>query len=449
MKKLLLFLFTINSVMYSFPQNTKKCITTRLVNFEKSTSNEYDAAIAKNAQKNIDWKEINNQIENKKDMVIKVPIVIHIIYKQNHPNIGYGTNIPVEQIEDALRILNEDYSKTNSEFPNPPRNTFLTVSANPNIEFCLATIDPDGNPTNGITRTLATNGTGTFDADDNTDSNAMKRDALGGKDGWDPAKYLNIWICDLVNSQGGGMTLGYSYLPGLPFWNAWKDGLVVDYRYFGTTGMAAPSSDGRTPTHEIGHYLGLEHTFCESASGGCCDNDDSNVYDTPATDGVYWGSVNASTNNNTCNDLLYGFTTDLLDMDENYMSYSTNTWMFTQDQASEMTATLNGYRSSLKNSISNGTTVNCTGTVTTDITEYLNELSVNVYPNPSKEKLTILSSDKLITQVCIYNILGEEIYKESVNMKQLLINTSNFSAGLYSIEIQTSDGIVVKKILIG
>ena len=109
----------------------------------------------------------------------------------------------------------------------------------------------------------------------------------------------------------------------------WKDGLVVDYQYFGTISAAA-ASDGRTPTHEIGHYLGLEHTFCESQSGGCCDNDGSNVNDTPATEDIYWGSVTSTTNNNTCNDLSYSniFTTDVLDMDENYMSYASTTWMF-------------------------------------------------------------------------------------------------------------------------
>ena len=53
-----------------------------------------------------------------------------------------------------------------------------------------------------------------------------------------------------------------------------------------------------------------------------------NVDDTPATDDVYFGSVNSSTNNNTCNDLNYGFSGDLLDMDENFMSYASNTWMF-------------------------------------------------------------------------------------------------------------------------
>ena len=165
-----------------------------------------------------------------------------------------------------------------------------------------------------------------WDAD--SESNDMKQSSSGGVDNWDPLRYLNIWVCNLSNSSGGGQTLGYAYLPGLQGSNSqsWKDGLVVDYMFFGTTGSVSSSSDGRTTTHEIGHYLGLSHTFCET--GGCCDNDLDSQYgwgdvdDTPATEEIYFGPVNSNTSNNTCNDLSYSnvFTTNVLDMDENYMS---------------------------------------------------------------------------------------------------------------------------------
>ena len=88
-------------------------------------------------------------------------------------------------------------------------------------------------------------------------------------------------------------------MPGLQSSSqSWKDGLVVDYRFFGTIGNVSASSDGRTATHEIGHYLGLSHTFCESS--GCCDNDLNGNYswgdvdDTPATEDIYFGPVNLS-----------------------------------------------------------------------------------------------------------------------------------------------------------
>ena len=147
------------------------------------------------------------------------------MHRQTHANIGSGTNISNEQIEDAIRILNEDFSKTNSEFPNPPRNTFINLAADVQLQFCLAATDENGNTTSGVTRTSSTKTN--FDA--GTESNDMKKNNTGGKDGWDPAKYLNIWVCNLYNSSGGGITLGYAYLPGLQSWNAWKDGLVIDF----------------------------------------------------------------------------------------------------------------------------------------------------------------------------------------------------------------------------
>ena len=137
--------------------------------------------------------------------VITIPIVVHVIYRQTHANPGIGTNIPNFQIEDQIRILNEDYSKTNSEFPNPPRNTFVNYAGNPNLKFCLATTDPNGNPTTGVTRTLSTKNSFNY----NTESNDMKRNNTGGKDGWDPSKYLNIWVCDIASS-GNTSVLGYA-----------------------------------------------------------------------------------------------------------------------------------------------------------------------------------------------------------------------------------------------
>jgi hypothetical protein len=395
-----------------------------------------------------------------KKTTITIPVVIHIIHRQSHSNIGSGTNIPNIQIEDALRILNEDFSKTNPEFPNPPRNTFLNYWGNPDLEFCLATTDPNGNSTSGITRT-ATAQTN-WDADDNTESNAMKLNSSGGKDSWDPKKYLNIWVCDLTNSQGGGQTLGYAYLPGLLSGfgqNAWKDGLVVDYRYFGTNGIAAPSSDGRTATHEIGHYLGLNHTFsednwpsysCLDSQGNtiCCDRDGGNVDDTPATSDVYWGNVTSTTNNNTCNDLSYAnvFTTDVLDMDENFMSYATATWMFSQGQVDVMMATLNasemnGGRSSLKNS---NISTNCSGIISSALNE-LNE-EISIYPNPSNGKLFI-STSEVIKSIKVTNIIGKEIYSSN-NFNDNSIDLINFNNGVYFINLSTEKGTITKKIIL-
>ena len=439
LKHKILFLLTLISQIL-LAQNMKKCNTTFLVNQEMQLDKEYLENRERIILENKIW--INKNKTTNKSTAVTIPIVVHVIHRSNHVNIGSGTNISDERILDAIRILNEDYSKTNPEFPNPPRNTFLSFAGNPNIQFCLATIDPNGNSTTGITRTMSSKTN--FDPD--TEANDMKQSSTGGKDGWDPSKYLNIWICDLAVSSSGGMTLGYAYLPGLPPWQNWKDGLVVDFQWFGT--IQGAQGDGRTATHEIGHYLGLNHTFCESQSGGCCDNDNNNVDDTPATDGVYWGSVNNSTNNNTCNDISYGFNSDLLDMDENYMSYAQNTWMFTNSQVDAMNATLFGSswgnRSSLINS---NITSNCTGTL--NVNNILNNNQIRIYPNPTKEIITVenlIQTDN--KSIIIKNIIGEIVLTNNTKNKLVSFNLSHLQSGIYFIEFSSDNGVKIEKIIL-
>ena len=435
MKKIFaLSLLIISSTTLTAQVNIKKCLTTPLVQQELKSNSDYLKGREKSIAENNIWLLGNHT----KRSTLNIPVVAHVVHRVSHANVGAGTNISDTQIEDALRILNEDYSKTNPEFPNPPRTTFLTYAGNPDLKFCLATTDPSGNATTGITRTASTKNS--FDAD--TESNDMKKNNTLGKDGWDPSRYLNIWVCNLSN-VGGGQTLGYAYLPGLWANQQWKDGLVVDYQYFGTIGAAAPSSDGRTPTHEIGHYLGLEHTFCESQGGGCCDNDGSNVNDTPAADDdIYWGAVTSATNNNTCNDLSYSniYSTDVLDMDENYMSYASTTWMFSTAQTNVMDATLNGYRSSLKNST---VSMNCNGTV--GVNEYLLE-SMNIFPNPTLGQLHIDSQIK-INKISISNILGKQVFFTE-DFSTNTIDLSSLENGVYFINISTNKGMHIEKIIL-
>jgi hypothetical protein len=425
--------------------NPKKCITTNLVEKELKNNPEYELM----RQNLINYHQENKNVNNKSQSIITIPVVVHVVHRISHSNIGSGTNISDEQIKDQLRVLNEDYSKTNPEFPNPPRNTFISYAGNPEIQFCLATIDPNGNLTTGITRTPSSKTS--FDAD--YESNDMKQISSGGIGNWDPLKYLNIWVVNL-SSSGAGQTLGYAYLPGLQGSNqSWKDGLVVDYQHFGTIGVAN-SSDGRTPTHEIGHYLGLEHTFCES--GGCCDNDNGNwwgtdVDDTPACTGgnnIYFGIVDANTTNNTCNDLSYSniFTTDVYDMDENYMSYAANTWMFSNGQVDAMLGTLNASTSQggRKNLWDNSNvTINCIPTSSNNIEPNIN---LTIYPNPTKGNLLINTPEKIIS-ISVCNLLGKEIIS-NIRENNSLLNLNYLSNGIYFIHISTKKGVITKKVIL-
>jgi PKD repeat protein len=236
-----------------------------------------------------------------------IPVVFHIIHN-NGPE-----NIPDANIEDAIRILNEDFNKLNPDWANV-RPDFLDRVADVGIEFRLATKDPQGNCTRGITRTVSTL--------TNEGESGMK--ALIQ---WPRNKYLNVWVC--ANAGGAGVA-GYTMTPGAAQWLAGQDGIVVRYNYIGSLPPSSPSGS-RTLTHEVGHWINLSHTWGSSNNPGLASNcsTDDGVADTPNTQG--WTSCN-----------VYGSTCDgTLDNVENFMEYSFCSKMFTEGQKTRMLAALN------------------------------------------------------------------------------------------------------------
>ncbi len=195
---------------------------------------------------------------------------------------------------------------------------FLGVAADSEFEFCMATVDPSGNPTNGITRTQTS--TTSFSTNNN-----VKFNATGGHDAWPAGQYLNVWVCDLT----GGL-LGYAQFPG---GNPATDGVVCDYLYFGTIGTATPPFHlGRTATHEIGHWLNLRHIW---GDGGC--SVDDFVSDTPLAGAPnYTGAPCTFPGPNSCNT----GSGDQPDMFQNYMDYSDDVCMnlYTLGQKARMRA---------------------------------------------------------------------------------------------------------------
>lgn len=244
--------------------------------------------------------------------VIRIPVVVHIVYKEE------AQNLSLEQIESQLRILNEDFRRLNADTTLTPP-VFQPIAGDIQLEFCLASVDPQGNPTTGITRTATPN----TSFSKNTDN--VKYTAAGGVDAWDSDSYLNMWVCNLT-----GNILGYAQFPG---GNPETDGVVIDYEAFGDIGTAQPPFHlGRTGTHEVGHYLNLRHTW---GSGGC--SSDDYVADTPVTSGANYDSLPCDfPGSNSCtigND-------DLPDMFQNYMDYSDDACMnlFTNGQKVRMRA---------------------------------------------------------------------------------------------------------------
>ncbi len=254
---------------------------------------------------------------NQRRIVLRLPIVVHVVHQGEA--VGVGRNISDAQVLSQIQVLNEDYRRlagTNG-FNTDPNGADIE------LEFFLAQEDPDCNPTNGINRilrsSLPNNGVNI-----NTD---IKPATV-----WDSSRYINIWALQI-----GGGTLGFAQFPG---GNPMTDGVVTDYRYFGSddapgVNLGGVYNLGRTTTHELGHYFGLFHTF----QGGCVGSGDS-IDDTPAEALPNYGCP--ATPPDTC-------TSPGLDPIENYMDYSDDICMniFTNDQKSRIQSTLLGLRASL------------------------------------------------------------------------------------------------------
>ena len=258
--------------------------------------------------------------------LIRIPVVFHVIWHTSAENISDA------QIASQIAVLNEDFRRLNADATSTPA-AFAAVAADARLEFALAVRGPGCTPTTGITRhnTALTGWT--------YPGNGMKSAATGGADPWDSSQYLNIWT---VNYTDG--TLGFGTFPGGA---AARDGLVLHYEATGRTGTTMPGADlGRTGTHEIGHWLDLQHIWGGSASPSSTDCTDGDlVTDTPNQAGAspFNSSGCRTFPGVSCMNGPNG------DMFMNYMDYSADPCLntFTAGQVVRMDAALHTARASI------------------------------------------------------------------------------------------------------
>ncbi|MEO0338241.1 MAG: M43 family zinc metalloprotease [Bacteroidota bacterium] len=331
--------------------------------------------------------------------VVTLPLVVHVVWYEEEENISEA------QIQSQLDVLNEDFRKLNTNFSDGPM-PFQALAADIEIEFCLASFDPDGNPTNGITR-RETFIEGIGGSDD------LYYDDYGDIATWDPDRYINIWVCQMGEDDG----LGFAYIPGTAD-PPETDGIVIGHQYFGTVGTAADTEDynlGRTATHEMGHYFNLEHVWGPE-DGGC--NEDDFVADTPPQFTESEGCLSFPSYDD-CTDSGNGI------MFNNYMDYSDDrcATMFTQGQKMRMLAALNGPRSSLLSSNACG--------LLTSVEDELAKANINLYPNPAQNRLFI--SDQVAGE--IYDAMGKKMLTFD-NNQGIGIDITRLTSGVYFVRFQ-------------
>lgn len=248
---------------------------------------------------------------------INIPVYVHVLYRTSQENISDA------QIQSQMDQLNADFAATNSDIGKIPTIFDGVAAGNTGIQFTLV-----------ATTRKSTTKTSWGTRDD------MKKSSRGGVDPITPETHLNMWVCNI----GGGI-LGYAQFPG---GSSATDGVVMGPQYFGSRNygnnlyLSAPFDEGRTTTHEVGHYLNLRHIW---GDGGC--SVDDFVGDTPVAGGPNYGCP--STTANSCSG-------GLRDMHMNYMDYSNDAcmYMFSTGQKDRMLACLATTRSQLGSGGSGG-----------------------------------------------------------------------------------------------
>ncbi|MBC5994069.1 M43 family zinc metalloprotease [Pontibacter cellulosilyticus] len=420
---------------------------------------------------------------------VVIPVVFHVVHSSP------AQNISDEQILSQLEILNADFRRKNKDAANTP-SYFAPFATDTEIEFCLATTDPNGAPTTGITRTLTSRSSFSDVADD------VKFTSRGGIDAWDRTQYLNIWVCSLSN-----YIIGYATPPGAP---AAIDGVVLDFTTVGAppfNRFNSPFNLGRTATHEVGHWLGLRHIW----GGGATCQDSDNIADTPNQLAENVGCPSGMVS--SCTDAPFG------DMYQNYMDYTDDACMnlFTQGQGAYMRAVLGTSRDAITRSlacayalraefttaVANDTLIAAGSTVkfsdasvgvkpisyfwefeggvpatstlqnptvtypqpgkydvkltiandklsNTQVKEAYIHTTVSdlvVYPNPASRFVVIEQPARvLVRQVELVNQLGQVIYVAEARDRLLRFDISSMPAGVYFLRITSTNGTVINKI---
>ncbi len=262
--------------------------------------------------------EIAKRIKNgdfKRGQVYRIPVVFHVLHQ------GGSENVSFQQILETVETMNQDFNGANPNIDRFIPQDMMDLVGNAEFDFRLPTIDPDGNPTNGVERYYDE---ATFSGGD------------GIKNGrqWRTQNYLNIYVVQSIASGAGG----YAYKPGAP---SSIDGILV------STSLVGRSRNPSGTSHEVGHYLSLDHTWGGSnnpALASNCNTDDG-IADTPVCIGVEPSSVNCAGGvRNTCDEGA----NDRNDNYQNIMDYAYCFANFTPGQVEKMRAAAEGrYREDL------------------------------------------------------------------------------------------------------
>lgn len=334
---------------------------------------------------------------------IVIPVVIHNLY--HFPS----QKVTDQQVLAQLKTLNDCFRMRHADTAHT-RPAFKPFAADCEIEFRLASSDPNRRATSGIIRKYTPIASWKMGDD-------MKFADRMGDDAWDSKNYLNIWVCSLDKFAGFTSVLGAD--PKI-------DGIVLD--------LGAIGAGQKTLVHEAGHWLGLKHLWGDEYCG------DDGVYDTPKQASYTPGCPNTA--RITCGSNPIG------DMYNNYMDFTNDACMtmFTEGQKLRMRSLLaaGGIRAGMMNSI--GLKQPLMGALPVSATDPT-WLEPKLYPNPANAQLQLdLTYDRRwIGQTYqVFDLQGRSRMRGQLPTSVTRIDLSGLMPGYYILEARRADGVIYK-----
>lgn len=366
--------------------------------------------------KRISHDEVNDHVTSRTQTYF--PVVIHVVLRD-----GYQP-VSLAQATQQMDVLNADFAGSGDNIGGLS-DEFIPLVADVGMHFCLATVDPDGNPTSGITYTrteikdiaLQTGPGGRM---------AIHYDQLGGKTGWDPARYINIWVGEY------GSFLGSASFPGMASYPE-EIGVIIDPQYFGSIGDAGQSgfyARGHTLTHEMGHFFGLKHIWGSGLDANCDDSDE--IEDTPNAAGPYYDCPPGM--QESCG---------TSDMYRNFMDFTDDRCLaaFTQGQAVMMRSVRDVYYPGL------AVEGRCTG-YSASFSDWYARLVWS--HDQAADRYVIYNTNQWMgpKEILLYSVDGKIILEDDWNDEfSYLLDLGNVASGVYFLRIADGDSQYVRKII--
>lgn len=355
--------------------------------------------------------------------IMTIPIIFHILYSD------LTNKVSEAQVLSQLDALNRDFrNKAKREKNKVKANQKLdALAVDAEIEFCLANVSHIKSLSTPI-HYVATN-VKAFSSDQ-----AVKFTNKGGTAAITPLEALNIWVCPMEKSVSG-----YAQMPGGPIET---DGIVIDYRFFGTMGTAtAPFDEGKTLTHLIGNYLNLHDIWGDRPCG------DDQVADTPLHNAPNTGCSDYK-HISLCNGNPVEMTMNFMDNTNDACMY-----MFTKGQKDRMHAVLRegGARENL---IYGASHCKDFDPEEEDLLVLPSNINLRVFPNPASSffQIELVSAEETNVFISISDGLGKVIqqFEQTIpNQKQIItINSKDWPEGVYFIHAKSNKNTISKTVVI-